>query len=1180
MNTTKLIMAFVLSVFFCYTSEAQVLINEISNKNSVQIPDEDNEFEDWIELYNSSPAPVNLLGYYLSDDSLNLEKWAFPAYEIAPQQHMVIFASGKNRKPTPGNFHWESPVSPAETFDYIVPTAETSPNWMQPDFNPTGWGRGNPGFGSGDNDDATLVPEGSMVIYARRTFTVPAGFTFDNVILQVDYDDGFVAYLNGVEIGRKSILGTPSWNSIALMPHEAAMHSGGKPEKISIDLEKIRSLLVPGDNVFAVEVHNSDDTSTDMSLIPYLSFRISDSFNYFNPTPAHIISSALGLHTNFKIDSQGERVYLYHKNENIREAIWVRNLSAGWSVGRLTDGAAGIGVFFQPTPGKSNTSVASSTVREPEPVFSVSEGYYPGTQTVSLSTGSPTAQIRYTTDGSEPTLSSTLYNGTPITMASTGIIRAASFSTTNKMPSHSVTNTYFINNAGHKVPVFSVVTDHSNLYGSTGIFDNHGKEWERPCYVEYFDVNKQKVFEQFSGIEIDGGLGGSRWRPQHSFRLEFDNGLYGQGDVDYELIPDRAGRKDYKSVYMRNGSSQYLKFQFKDAMQSKMMSFNNLNYYSASKPAVVYINGDYFGQYDMREKINDEFFEENYKATIDSSFHLLSLSYFNYSVLRALNGSVDTFITDYNTFINLDATQPDYLQKADQILDLNYYTDYIVGESWIAHTDWPLNNIKAFKGDFTNHKWQFALQDLEWALDPYGWTDANFDHIHYMLTYDPNNMYLRFWKELIKNPTYKKDFINRFADLMNTSFLPENTISIAQAIYDESYPEMRANYVKWGEGEMPPDSYVAQYENDFITFKSELSKRSDAVRTHLINNFDLSGQYELELQVTPALAGVIQINTVTPNTYPWKGTYFVDVPIRLEAKGNGNYVFDGWEPNTYIKDLNNPVIEADIRASGQRFTARFRMTSPERAITISEVNYVSEDPYPASDWVELHNYGQAALDLSGWYITDSQADHKWVFPGSVVLQAGERLVLASDLDKFKAVYPRVTNVIGSFDFGLGTPTDQVKIYNSNNELMAGLQYTIVAPWPTGPYDKGMTLELKDPNLSLDDASNWFEGCVGGSPGTAYISCTTDIINAAEVNKATLYPNPATGQINITMPAGKTTQEMTCRILDVMGKEVKILRVPYMAQSILEVPVSDLSNGVYIVHISFGQDHQSLKFVKH
>lgn len=1181
MILTKLIPVFFLALMLYHAADAQIVINEISNMNSGQIADEDGEYEDWMELYNTSTSSINLGGYYLSDDSLNLEKWPITAFPMPPSGYLTIFASGKNRTTPPGSYHWESPVLNTHVFDYTVPTAATPATWMKPGFIPDGWAQGKAGFGFGDNDDATVVPQTSVAVYIRKTFILPAGYHYKEVNLHVDYDDGFVAYLNGTEIARRLISGTPAWNSLAAGTHEALLYSGAKPEKIELDTALIRSLLVEGSNVFAIEVHNNVATSTDLSLIPFFSFLVNNSAYTFDKTPVTIIPSvgATNLHTNFKIDGKGEKIFLYQKAQNKLESIWVKDLSAGWSMGRVTDGSDQVGIFIQPTPAAANITKAYSKERETEPVFSVAEGYYTTSQKVSLSSPSTGSQIRYTTDGSEPTASSTLYNGIPITVAASRVLRAACFSTTDKLPSRSVTNTYFINNPGHTVPVFSIVTNNTNLYGNTGIFDHWDQEWERPCYVEYFNANKVKKFEQFSGIQIDGGGGGSRSNPQHSFRLEFDNNIFGEGDVDEKLIPDRPNRNDFKSVYLRNGSNQYLRFQFKDAMETKMMSFNTLNYYSACTPVVAYINGAYFGLYEMREKLNDEYFEENYKATIDSSFHLLSLSYYYKYVLRALNGSVDTFLTDYNNFIKLNHSDAQYLNKAGKILDIDYYTDYIIAQSWIADTDWPFNNIKMVKGDFTNHTWRFILQDLEWSLNPNGWTNSSYDHIGYMLGYDQNVPYIRFWQELMKDANYKRKFLNRFADLMNTSYLPANTTAIAQSIYDDSFAEMRAEYVKWGGGEAQANTNMTQYANSLAIFKSELNNRSDIVRNNIISHFGLTGRYTMELQVLPANAGLVQLNTITPQVYPWRGIYFVGVPVKMEAKGTGNYEFDYWEPNAYIKDVKNPVIETDIKQTGLHFIAHFKLKVPEQAITISEVNYVSGDLYPASDWVELHNYGQNALDLTGWYITDSDATHKWVFPGSMILQSGERLVLASNLTKFSAVYPNVKNVVGSFDFGLGTPSDQVKIYNSNNELMAGMEYSSEAPWPTGPFDKGMTLELKDPNLDLNNPLNWMAGCVGGSPGVAHFSCTTDISAAVENKKAGLYPNPATDKINVILPAGFSNQAVSIRLFDMMGKQVKAITTSAVEPNNIEIPVSDLNEGVYIVRISNGQDNQALKFVK-
>jgi hypothetical protein len=958
------------------------------------------------------------------------------------------------------------------------------------------------------------------------------------------------------------------------------MYSGGKPERFLLDTAYIRSLLVTGENVFAIEVHNIANSS-DISLIPFLSFSLNDSYALFDITPSSLnLSGVENFHTNFKISSEGEKIYLFNTKTASSETVLVNNLSYGWSAGRTTDGAETWGIFIFPTPKRVNNTKAYSLEREPEPVFSVAEGYYTAKQTVSLSSASPTSEIRYTLDGSEPVSSSILFNGTHLSISATKILRAKSFSKGDKLPSNSVSNSYFINGTVHTVPVLSVITDNSNLYGSTGIFDNPNQEWEKPSYVEYFDSQKNKKFEQFSGIQIDGGAGGSRTHPQHSFRLEFDHNIYGSGDVLYKLIPDQPKRENYKSIYLRNGSNRYLSFMFKDAMQCKMMSYNTNNYYSTFTPAVVYINGSYFGLYEMREKINDEYFKNNFNANIDSAFHLLTLSYYYNLVLRALNGSVDTFTSDYNKFLSLKNTDPDYLQKADKIIDIEYYTDYIIAHSWIADTDWPFNNIKIVKGDFSNYRWRFVLLDLEWALQPDGWTSSNFDHISYMLNYDSGVPYIRFWKELMKNPEYKKKFITRFADIMNLSYLNENTIGIAQSIYDSTFTEMRGEYVKWGGGESQANSNMLRYSDNMTTFKSELSKRTDFVRGDIISNFGLTGKYSLELQVQPENTGVIQINTISPEIYPWSGVYFAGVPVKMEAKGIGNYVFDGWEANTVIKDINNPVIEADVKTNGYKFIAKFKKMTPAQAITISEINYSSSDALPSSDWIELYNFGTTIVDLTGWYITDENPLHKWVIPGSFILKANERLVLSANINNFNNVYPNVQNVVGSFPFGLGSDSDSVLLYNNNNKLAAGLKYSNGNPWPDGTIDLDKTIELRDPWSSLNDADNWFAGCSGGSPGTVFTSCTgTGISSSPEIFTASIYPNPAISEINIEIPMAFNDQETTCRIFDIMGKELITESFRNASRNTLNISVVNLSEGIYFVQVSNGFNQLSLKFIK-
>ena len=116
-------------------------------------------------------------------------------------------------------------------------------------------------------------------------------------------------------------------------------------------------------------------------------------------------------------------------------------------------------------------------------------------------------------------------------------------------------------------------------------------DWEKASYVEYYDTNQQLVFGQKAGMQIDGGWGGSRSHPQHSFRIELADPVLGAGSIQSPLIPNKSQRTTYSNLYLRNGSNQYLELPYKDAAQVEMMGCSTNIYYSAWIPITVYING-------------------------------------------------------------------------------------------------------------------------------------------------------------------------------------------------------------------------------------------------------------------------------------------------------------------------------------------------------------------------------------------------------------------------------------------------------------------------------------------------------------------------------------------------------------------------------------------------------------
>jgi hypothetical protein len=570
--------------------------------------------------------------------------------------------------------------------------------------------------------------------------------------------------------------------------------------------------------------------------------------------------------------------------------------------------------------------------------------------TISNPNAAPSS-VFYTLDGSEPTTSSSLYTGGSIPVTATTVLRAKAFDN-DSLPSAPAAATYFFG-INHTTPIISVITDDANLYGWTGMFDNWWNDWLKPAHVEYFDSmpSHPLIFSQTAGIQIDGGAGGSRSQPQHSFRVEWANGVLGGGPIVHPVIPDRAGRTEYNTFYLRNGSNQYLTLPYKDAAQTRMMCENVNAYYSTWRPVTVYINGEYFGLYELREKYDPQMFQFQDGAD-KNTIEMLGLSYWYGSVLHATEGDVDNFWNSYNDFLTIDPASPTFWDETDVIFDMEYYVDYIIGESWMGNVDWPQNNIKIYRSDATDYAWRFCTIDLELSLAPNNWTDCYSDHINYLLGQSSGNPYINIWLQGIQNDQFRNYFINRFADLMNTNYQTDRLLAIDNMMFAQTYMEMQNEYQKWGDPWNIPGQ-MAGFYNNHLTFQSELSCRGQQVRNDIQANFSLPQQVNVTLDVYPANAGQINISTITPATYPWNGIYFDGLPVRVEAINNFGWIFDHWETEAVISDVNNDVFLDTLFNPNVLFKAYF--IEDMSAINGSEYSDYTVYPSPATDMVYLVN---------------------------------------------------------------------------------------------------------------------------------------------------------------------------------------------------------------------------------
>ena len=318
----KYLFVIILPILLVTTLSAQTIrINEVSSSNSIYY-DEDGDTPDWIEIHNFGSQTISLNNWTLSDDILDLDKWTFPNISLLPEQYLLLWASSKDR---PIISYFTTLINQGDMFQYLTPSSEPNPNWKNLDFDDSNWLQGGSGFGYDDGDDETIIPDGTLSVYLRKRFNISDLQSLNSLILDIDYDDAFVAYINGVEIARENINGSPpAYNSGTIQDHEALMYNGGSPERFVIT--NPNSILVEGENILSIQGHNISNTSSDFTLIPFLSAIFSSPIQ-FGTTPPEILGfTSDHLHTNFKISSNSETITLSNSSDEIIDQLTVENL--------------------------------------------------------------------------------------------------------------------------------------------------------------------------------------------------------------------------------------------------------------------------------------------------------------------------------------------------------------------------------------------------------------------------------------------------------------------------------------------------------------------------------------------------------------------------------------------------------------------------------------------------------------------------------------------------------------------------------------------------------------------------------------------------------------------------------------------------------------------------------------
>lgn len=679
------------------------------------------------------------------------------------------------------------------------------------------------------------------------------------------------------------------------------------------------------------------------------------------------------LHTNFKISSQGEELILVDESGIWIDEITPIHVPTDISYGRFPDGTGSFFFFSYPTPGTYNMDNGFEELLV-APVFSHPPGFYTDSFYLKVHHPDQEATIRYTLDGSVPEPGSPVFPDSlliynrkhdpdqisavpttptnspewfrwfpPMDVVFKGTnIRVKAFKEDAFSP-FTETCTFWVDSQiqqRYSLPVISISMDQDDLLGSSGIYTNFtgtGMQWEREMHIAFFDPDGVQTFATDAGVRVHGG--NSRRYALKSFRVYFRN-AYGHSAMTYPLFGeyDQAGVHD--RLILRNAGSDWAFTYYRDAfVQSLLHGFSDVET-QAYQPAVVFLNSEYWGILNVRERYDNNYIENQYGYTdIDMLDNMGSVNY----------GS-NLHYTNLIQFLHNNSLEDsENYEHVKRQMDVEDFRDYHILQIFAMNTDQPGKNVRFWRPRTPDGKWRWMWWDMDdsFHFGPHNPADRNgivyCTGLNYMNSstvnpatpppsWAPNGPNQTFpLRALLRSPEFRADFINRFADLLNTAFRPNYLETVIDAFHDMIGPYLYEHYRRW---HRPNPEVYQDHLNRLYVFSQN---RREIMFDDMLRFFDLQNISQVTLDRQGA--GHLRINSLELTSdipslvepiYPWNGDYFAGIPIELEAIPAAGYQFSHWEGDI---QAYQPVISFDP-VNNTTVTAHF---VPEEAPAEREV---------------------------------------------------------------------------------------------------------------------------------------------------------------------------------------------------------------------------------------------------
>lgn len=1134
-------------------SGATLEITEFMADNRETTVDEDGDRSDWIEIHNTTGAEVDMSGWFLTDTTNDLTQWSFPAITIPADGYRVVFASGKDRRqpgrPMHTNFRLDREgeylalldpdtnivsefqfppqqadiaYGPADTPGTEVTLLDTGaqaraliPNddsidstWFKQDFDDSTWKTGATGVGY-DYGNLIGLDIGEMryvneSAFIRIPFDLEQIPNLDRLILHLQYDDGMVAYLNGTEIARHNAPQSLAWNSGA---------PENRPDSIATEFAEFVvtdsiSLLSQGKNILAFHGLNNDPDSSDLLIRPRLSGYV------------------------------------------------------------LPPGVSKNGYLFKPTPGESNTGETSHGSAGAV-VFSQKSGTFRNSLTIQLEppTGAPkSAEIRYTTDGTRPSASSTLYQD-PITITQTTLLRARVV-----LPDGGLG---IVQSKAYVALEPEISRFSSNL--PLVILENFGQgdiphNDYQSAFLTIMDapddsrssITNSPQLTTRAGIKIRGSS--TAWRPKPSLNVEAWNEFDEDKNIEPLGMPNESdwilwGPYNFDRALMRNPLIYELSNQMgRYAVRTRFVEV----FLSTGGTSIS--NDQYWGVYALMEKVKrdddrvdvDKLFTDNDRKPWITGGYIFKIDRldpgdtgFNAAgqticyvdpkeieIEQPIREPQEQYVNDYFNQFGQALNSPDFDDPETG------YAKYIDVDAAIDH---HLINVLAFNVDALRlstyiHKQRGGKLEFGpiWDFDrSMGSTDGRDDnpYVWRAETGDRGTDFFNYiwWGKMFTDIDFFQKYIDRWQELRKGTFSENNIHSLINSMALELLEAQERDLDRWGQ-----TPRFGGFRGEVIHLKDWFSQRIDFI----------DSQFVAPPMLDPA-GGVIQPGTELTIHAPNNSTVYYTLdgtdprlpgggvspsakvysePISFTSKTRvTTRVFDPGHQS--LTGPNNPPLSSKWSGPATALFSEFPPASAA-ALIVSELYYNPAAPtadessaIPGVDnddfeFIELKNISDSTLDLSGVRFVNGIAFN---FAGSQVttLAPNGCVVVVKSLDAFQTRYQNVERIAGEYTGNLANDGEYLRLIDANGEDILAFEYH--DDWFPGTDGAGFSLIVADESAGPDAWSRrdgWLSsGISGGTPGTQNTT-PTDIPRVLVNEILTHTTPPATDTIELYNPNDK------------------------------------------------------------